>query len=334
MPLLLKLTAFFNETLESGNGLAARRVLDEFQAAEVHTSILLRGIEGFGAHHRLHSELHEVGTLNQPVAAIAVDSEPRIRELLPAVERVLTRGLVTLERATTPEAAQAAGHDPAAPARLTLFCGRADRYRGGSAARAVIAGMRAAGAHGAVAYLGVDGTVAGSRERATILSANRAVPVMVVGFGPLEAMLGEIADACRAISEPHVLVERVSMLKVNGGHLGDLPDVDAGADLWEKLTVYAAGDASRDGRPLHYHLVEALRQSGAAGATSLRGTWGFRGGEQPHGDRALALGRRAPVATITVDRPTAIRDRWPIVDAATADHGMVIRELVPALVHG
>ena len=74
MPDLLKLTAFFNETLESGDGLAARRVLDEFQAAEVHTSILLRGIEGFGAHHRLHSELHEAGTLNQPVAAIAVDS--------------------------------------------------------------------------------------------------------------------------------------------------------------------------------------------------------------------------------------------------------------------
>jgi PII-like signaling protein len=331
---LLKLTAFFNETLESGSGLVARRVLDEFQEAGVHTSILLRGIEGFGAHHRLHSELHEAGTLNQPVTAIAVDEEPRIRELLPTVQRVLTRGLVTLERATTPEAAPSAGHDPAAPARVTVFCGRADRYRGASAARAVIAGMRAAGAHGAVAYLGVDGTLAGRRQRATILSANRTVPVMVVGFGPLDDMLSEIADVCTAISEPNVLVERVSMLKVNGGYMADLPEVDADAELWEKLTVYAAGDASHEGRPLHYHLVEALRRSGAAGATSLRGTWGFRGSEQPHGDRALALGRRAPVATITVDRPSAIRERWPIVDDATAGHGMVIRELVPVLLNG
>lgn len=331
MPDLLKLTAFFNETLPSGSGLAARRVLDEFQAAEVHTSILLRGIEGFGSHHRLHSELHEAGTLNQPVTAIAVDEEPRIRELAPRVMEVLSRGLVTLERATTADAAPTAGHDPSAPARVTVFCGRADRYQGGSAARAVIAGMRAAGAHGAVAYLGVDGTVAGRRQRATLLSANRAVPVMVVGFGPLDSMLREIGDPCAAIPEPHVLVERVSMLKVNGGHLGDLPAVAGDGELWEKLTVYAAGDASHDGRPLHYHLVEALRRSGAAGATSLRGTWGFRGDEEPHGDRALALGRRAPVATITVDRPTAIRQRWPIVDEATADHGMVIRELVPAL---
>jgi PII-like signaling protein len=238
---------------------------------------------------------------------------------------------VTLERATTPDAASSAGHDPVAPARVTVFCGRADRYRGGSAAKAVIAGMRAAGAHGAVAYLGVDGTVARRRERATILSANGAVPVMVVGFGPLQSMLREVAGVRDAVPESHVLVERVSMLKVNGGRLGDLPDVNGAADLWEKLTVYAAGDASHEGRPLHYHLIEALRESGAAGATSLRGTWGFRGGEQPHGDRALVLGRRAPVATITVDRPTAIRERWPIVDQATADHGMVIRELVPAL---
>jgi PII-like signaling protein len=146
-------------------------------------------------------------------------------------------------------------------------------------------------------------------------------------------MLGEIWAVCQDIPEPHVLVERVSMLKVNGGHLGELPAVDDDGDLWEKLTVYAAGDASRGGRPLHYHLVEALRRSGAAGATSLRGTWGFRGEEQPHGDHALALGRRAPVATITVDRPSAIRERWPIVDDATSDHGMVIRELVPALLH-
>ena len=333
MPGLLKLTAFFNETLESGSGLAARRVLDEFQAAGAHTSILVRGIEGFGSHHRLHSELHEAGTLNQPVTAIAVDEEARIRELVPAVQGVLARGLITLERATTPDSAPDAGHDPQAPARVTVFCGRADRYEGGSAAKAVIAGMRSAGAHGAVAYLGVDGTVAGHRHRATVLSGNRSVPVMVVGFGPLKAMLGGIAGVCAAIPEPYVLVERVSMLKLNGGHLGDLPDVETARDLWEKLTVYAAGDASRHGQPLHYHLVEELRRSGAAGATSLRGTWGFRGDEQPHGDHALALGRRAPVATITVDRPAAIRERWPIVDDATAGHGMVIRELVPALLN-
>jgi PII-like signaling protein len=327
---LLKLTAFFNETLESGTALAARRVMDEFQAADVHTSILVRGIEGFGAHHRLHGELHESAGLNQPVTAIAVDQEPAIRTLLPAVQRVVTRGLVTLERATAPEAATPAGHEPA---RVTVFCGRADRYRGGSAAKAVIAGMRSAGAEGAVAYLGVDGTVGGRRERATIGSANRAVPMMVVGFGPLDAMLHETADVLGAISEPQVLVERVSMLKVNGGRLGDLPEMAGGDDSWEKLTVYSAGDASHHGRPLHYHLVEALRQSGAAGATSLRGTWGFRGSERPHGDRALTLVRQAPVATIVVDRPAAIRERWPIVDDATADHGLVIRELVPALLH-
>ena len=48
-------------------------------------------------------------------------------------------------------------------------------------------------------------------------------------------------------------------------------------------------------------LIHALRRAGAAGATALRGVWGFRGEVAPHGDRVLALRRDVPLIVETVD---------------------------------
>jgi PII-like signaling protein len=55
--------------------------------------------------------------------------------------------------------------------------------------------------------------------------------------------------------------------------------------------------------PLYVSLIHELRRRGAAGATALRGVWGFRGGREPHGDRVLALRRDVPLIVETVDAP-------------------------------
>jgi PII-like signaling protein len=94
----LKLSLYFNETLRSDGDLACDRLLDLFERANVKASVLLRGIEGFGAHHRLHTERLENASLNQPLIAIAIDREERIAALLPRVDEVLESGLVTTER--------------------------------------------------------------------------------------------------------------------------------------------------------------------------------------------------------------------------------------------
>jgi PII-like signaling protein len=52
----------------------------------------------------------------------------------------------------------------------------------------------------------------------------------------------------------------------------------------------------------------------AAGATSLRGIWGYHGDHPPHGDRLLALRRKVPVLTVVVDRPDRIDGWCEIID--------------------
>lgn len=56
-----------------------------------------RGIEGFGAHHDIHTARILSLSLNLPVAIVIVDEEPRIRDFLPQLETVISQGLATIE---------------------------------------------------------------------------------------------------------------------------------------------------------------------------------------------------------------------------------------------
>lgn len=93
-----------------------------------------------------------------------------------------------------------------------------------------------------------------------------------------------------------------------------------------KLTTYF-GERQRtglhNGQPVHRALVRRLRQSGARGATTLRGMWGFHGTRAPHGDRLLQLGRGTPVVTIIIDKPDRIASSFDIIDEFTTEHGVV-----------
>jgi PII-like signaling protein len=91
------------------------------------------------------------------------------------------------------------------------------------------------------------------------------------------------------------------------------------------------GEQSRDqGEPLHQRLVRELRRAGAAGATSLRGIWGYHGAHQPHGDSFWQLQRRVPILTVIVDTPSRTKEWFSIVDRLTSQTGLVTSEIVPA----
>jgi PII-like signaling protein len=63
----------------------------------------------------------------------------------------------------------------------------------------------------------------------------------------------------------------------------------------------------------------------------LRGIWGFRSPQDPHGDKLIQFGRQVPVMTVIVDRPSRIARSFAIVDELTGSHGVVTCEMVPAL---
>ena len=76
--------------------------------------------------------------------------------------------------------------------------------------------------------------------------------------------------------------------------------------------------------------MRALREAGAAGATSLRGVWGYHGDHAPHGDRLCSCAAASRWSPCIVDTPERIRDWFGVVDAITDETGLVTSELVPA----
>ena len=95
----LKLTTYFGERDRTEHGLVADELLDIYGGQELPASILLRGTEGFGRHHHLHTDRLLSLSEDLPVVSVAVDARERIESMLEPVMRIKRKGLVTLERA-------------------------------------------------------------------------------------------------------------------------------------------------------------------------------------------------------------------------------------------
>lgn len=152
---------------------------------------------------------------------------------------------------------------------------------------------------------------------------------------PGERIAAVLPDLSALLERPLFTLERVRVCK-RDGELIERPHAlpandEHGLAIWQKLMVYSSEGAKHAGRPFHDELIRRLRQAGVAGATSVRGVWGFHGDHPPHGDRLLQLRRNVPVVTIVVDEPERIAAAFEIVDELTAEHGLVTSEMVPAM---
>lgn len=59
---------------------------------------VLRGMEGFGAHSRIHTTKILRLSEDLPIVIEIVDKPERIQTILPALDRMVTEGLITLEK--------------------------------------------------------------------------------------------------------------------------------------------------------------------------------------------------------------------------------------------
>ena len=220
--------------------------------------------------------------------------------------------------------------------KLTVYVGRQERVAGMPAYAAVIELLYRRGVAGATALLGVDGTAHGERRRAQFFGRNAEVPMMIIAVGGGDVIRRVLPELGGLLRRPLVTLERVRVCKRDGLRLAEphvLPGTDEhGLALFQKLMIYASEQARFEGRPLYQELVRRLRRSGAGGATTLRGVWGFHGEHAPHGDKLFQLRRHVPTLTIVIDRPERIMRAFAVVDELTAERGLVTSEMVPASV--
>jgi len=333
-----KLTIYFGEHQRVGRELLSDALHDLYQRQGLEASVLLRGTEGFGLRHTLHTQRLLTLSEDLPLVSIAVDTRAKVETALPEVVELVGKGLVTLERArllsgriesvVLPEELHEA-------TKLTVYCGRAERTGGRPTYEAVIDLLHDRGIAGATAFLGVDGMRHGSRQRAHFFSRNEDVPLMIVSVGEGRAIAGVLPELNSLLPRPLATLERVRLCKRDGVLLAEPEPLPAAAGtgfaVWQKLMVYASEQSRHAKHPLYSALIRRLREEGAPGATALRGIWGYSGDHEPHGETLLSLRRTVPVVTALVDRPERMRRWWEIVDELTDEAGLVTSEMVPAL---
>jgi PII-like signaling protein len=333
----LKLTSYFGERDRVADRFLADALIDVFERHRFEVSLVMRGTEGFGPNQRLQTQRLLTLSEDLPLISVAVDRRPRIEAALEEVGAVSGHGLVTLERARL-IAGEADRIDvpgqPDEATKLTVYLGRQQRAAGRPAHLALVELLHRRGIAGATVLLGVDGTAHGTRQRARFFGRNADVPMMVISVGDGDRIAELLPELVALLPRPLITLERVRVLKRDGHRLADLPPVPgqdrSGLALWLKLMVYAGEQAQVEGRPLYVELIRRLREAGAAGATALRGIWGYHGSHEPHGDRFWSLPRHVPVLTVLVDDPQRTRRWWEIVDELTVETGLVTSEIVPA----
>jgi PII-like signaling protein len=333
----LKLTIYFGERDRVKGQFLADVLTQIFARHRLQTSLVVRGIEGFGIKHHLRTDRQLTLSEDLPLVSLGVDARERIEPVLGEVNQLRFDGLVTLERArmlTDHIDAVASPSYLHGEVKLTVYVGRHERAAGLPAYQAVVDLLHRRGIAGASVLLGVDGTAHGIRRRARFFGANAQVPLMVIAVGEGRRIAELLPELGALLPRSLVTLERVRVCKRDRKKYADpqrLPETDpSGVGVWQKLMVYAGEQVRSDGRPLHHQLTRTLRQAGAGGATSLRGIWGYHGNHNPHGDSFWQLRRRVPIVTVIVDTPERIATWFALVDEVTKRTGLVTSEMVPA----
>ncbi len=331
----LKLTAYFAERQRTGSRFLAEAMLDLFAERRVTTSVMLRGISGFGHQRIIRTDESLTLSEDPSVAVAAVDSPETIGALADEVIAMTGSGLITVERARLLDGTLDSDLT-ASTVKLTVYVGRNRRLDGVPAHKAVCDVLYRNGFAGASVFLGVDGTARGERRRASFIGRNIDVPLMIIAVGTAGQVRACRTELTALLQRPLVTVERVTLCKRKGTLIAPppaLPQFDEhGRPLWQKLMVFTSEASRHDGVPIHRALVRRLFESRAAtGATVLRGIWGYHGDREPHGDKLLQFGRQVPVMTVIVGSPASIARSFEIVDEVTDECGLVTCEMVPAL---
>jgi hypothetical protein len=77
-----------------------RAIVELLRERHYAGATVFRGIMGFGASSRIHTDRVEVLSLDLPIVVECVETDERIQAILPEIDAMIGGGLITLERAS------------------------------------------------------------------------------------------------------------------------------------------------------------------------------------------------------------------------------------------
>jgi PII-like signaling protein len=305
----MQMRLHFGERDRDGDGPLEAAVMDACARRGVQAGALMRGVEGFGAKHRLRTDRLLSLSEDAPLVAVAVGDDAVIEGLVDEVREMAGEGLIVLE------STEAFDGDMV---KATIW---GPRTGSASPHLEAVAALKRHGADSATVLLGVDGVLEGERHRARFVAGNRGVPALTVGVGSrtaIDAALADVDGAANLVTvEPVETYSRIARASLHGDASG------------VRVTLVTSEIASRGSRPAYLEFIHQLRREGAPGATAQRGVWGFRGEDEPHGDRVLALRRDVPMVVEVIDAPEPAARWLELATSAACDGDIVYAESIP-----
>jgi uncharacterized protein len=93
----LRLTIFIGESDRWHHRPLYTEIVHRAHHAGLAGASVLRGIEGYGASSRIHTNRLLSLSEDLPIVVVIVDAEERVRAFLPQLDELVTEGLVTLD---------------------------------------------------------------------------------------------------------------------------------------------------------------------------------------------------------------------------------------------
>jgi len=95
-----KVTIYVNEDTTRRHSPLHMAVLQFLMERGVSGATAIRGIAGFGAHHVMHTARIELLAEHLPIWIEFVESAEKVEELMPALEELLTDGMIEVQDTT------------------------------------------------------------------------------------------------------------------------------------------------------------------------------------------------------------------------------------------
>ncbi len=98
------------------------------------------------------------------------------------------------------------------------------------------------------------------------------------------------------------------------------------------MRIFIGGDDTYNGTPLFKAIVNHCREKGIAGATVIRGIYGYGASSVIHSTRTLALSQDLPIIIEIIDTMENIEKILPDVENMIKDaHGIITLELAEVI---
>lgn len=267
------LRVHITEAARHAHTLLYEAIVELLRTRGIAGATVLRGLMGFGRRRFVHGPMNEISSMSMPIVVECVDDAERIAGVLPEIDALLDRGLVTLERArvivyrdhdpgSRPEEGGQMSESARAPRRavdpvdaatahlhglkgertlMRVHIGENDKHEGQPLYAAIVELLRERHYAGATVFRGVLGFGAHARvHRSKLLQLSSDLPIVVECIETEERIAAILPDLDRMIGGGLVTLERVRVIM----YRPDLPTTER-AGAW---STHVTGNWQPDDR--------------------------------------------------------------------------------------